>query len=232
MIAQARPTGGTTVPGEQPLETVATAEAFASVAAVEEQFRLRRNVVADFFPEWTRSLPELTDGERRTLDSLKETYLYQSDGYMLTESTVNLLLISPLLQLAGFFYPPFKLRSELTVAITVEEEQRIYRGRIDTLVIRNRFWLLLVESKQTRFNFQAAVPQALAYMMGAPESQRAVYGLVTNGDGFRFLKLVRTPESQYNLSEDFSLFSYGRNELYDVLRILKRIGGLIGDDRV
>ncbi|MBW4697942.1 MAG: hypothetical protein KME03_08625 [Aphanocapsa lilacina HA4352-LM1] len=68
--------------------------------------------------------------------------------------------------------------------------------------------------------------------MGAPESQRAVYGLVTNGDGFRFLKLLRTSEPQYNLSEDFSLFSYGHNELYEVLRILKRIGGLIGDDRV
>ncbi|WP_230843835.1 type I restriction endonuclease subunit R [Gloeobacter morelensis] len=214
------------------METVAIAEAFASVAEVEERFRLCRNIAADFFSEWTQALPELTDSERRTLDSLKETYLYQSDGYILTESTVNLLLISPLLQLAGFFYPPFKIRSELTVAITVEEEERIDRGRIDTLVIRSRFWLLLVESKQTRFNFQAAVPQALAYMMGAPEPQRAVYGLVTNGDGFRFLKLLRTPESQYNLSEDFSLFSYRRNELHDVLRILKRIGGLIAEGGV
>ncbi len=48
--------------------------------------------------------------------------------------------------------------------------------------------------------------------------------MVTNGDGFLFIKLVRQPNPSYALSDDFSLFTQSRNELYDVLRIMKRLG--------
>jgi hypothetical protein len=210
------------------METVAINEAFGTIVDVRERLDLRKSTRRDFLVELLEDLPELSDAECRELDDLREVYLYQSDGYVLTESTVNLLLLSPLVQLAGLVRPPYRIRAEVSVEITAEEEQRVYRGRIDTVVLRERFWILLVESKQTRFNFQAAVPQALVYMLGAPEPQRTIYGLVTNGDGFRFIKMVRSPEREYNLTEDFSVFAT-RNELYDVLRILKRIGALIVD---
>ena len=35
----------------------------------------------------------------------------------------------------------------------------------------------------------AALPQILAYMMANSQSQQTIYGMVTNGDSFLFLKL-------------------------------------------
>lgn len=51
----------------------------------------------------------------------------------MTEATVNLLLVSPLLYLADFCDLPYKLRGEKSVEILVEEREEIYRGRIDAL---------------------------------------------------------------------------------------------------
>ena len=88
-------------------------------------------------------MAQLTATEEASLDRAKNSYLYNSADGPLSESTVNLLLVSPL--------------------------------------------------------------------------------LVTNGDGFLFVKLVRQPRFIYALSDDFSLFTQSRNELYDVLRIVKRL---------
>ena len=35
------------------------------------------------------------------------------------------------------------------------------RGRIDVLVLKQQFWLLVIESKQTGFSLLTAIPQAL-----------------------------------------------------------------------
>jgi hypothetical protein len=145
----------------------------------------------------------------------------------MTEATVNLLLVSPLLYLAGFCDPPYKLRGEKSVEISVEERDEIYRGRIDALVLLHQFWLTLVESKQTKFSFSVAIPQALAYMMANPHPEQPTFGLITNGDSFIFIKLVKEPVAQYDLSTDFSIFARPQNELYEVLRVMKQIGALI-----
>ena len=119
--------------------------------------------------------------------------------------------------------PPFRLRSEVSVKFEVEDEDEILRGRIDSLVVLDRLWILLVESKQTSFNMDVALPQALAYMMITPEPEKPTYGLVSNGAYCMFLKLVQGARSHYALSSDFSFYRQ-RNELWDVLKILKQIG--------
>jgi hypothetical protein len=207
--------------------SLAVTEAITSINEAESRFKFNRITDLQFFSEWQENLPELTQAEQQTLDRIKNSYLYNSADGAMTEATVNLLLVSPLLYLAGFCDPPYKLRGEKSVEISVEERDEIYRGRIDALVLQNQFWLTLVESKQTKFSFSVAIPQALAYMMANPHPEQPSFGLVTNGDSFLFIKLVKEPVAQYDLSTDFSIFARPQNELYEVLRVMKRIGTLI-----
>jgi len=131
-------------------------------------------------------------------------------------------VLAPLLELAGFYDPPFLIRSEAPVEIQIEEHDQILRGRIDTLVIQDQLWVLVVESKRTSFSVDVAIPQALAYMMSNADLSRPTYGLVSNGGYFMFLKVLNQGEPQYALSDDFSLYRH-HNDLLKVLRVLKRI---------
>ena len=142
------------------------------------------------------------------------------------ENTVKMVILSPLLDLAGFYQPPFRITAEEPVQITAEDEGQIVRGRIDVLVLQQQLWVLAIESKSTKFAVLEAVPQALAYMMANPNSERSSFGLATNGTEFLFLKLTRQDTPRYALSNVFSLLNRG-NQLYEVTRILKRFAGLI-----
>ncbi|MGK7872554.1 MAG: type I restriction endonuclease [Xenococcaceae cyanobacterium] len=202
-------------------------EEISSIHEAETRFNLSRNTDLQFFPEWYENLPEIIQSEQEHLDRIRNSYLYNSADGRLTEATINLLLISPLLYLAGFCDPPFKLRAEKSVEIVVEERDKIYKGRIDILVLQDQFWLTLIESKQTKFSFSVAIPQVLAYMMGNPHTEQPTFGLVTNGDNFIFIKLVKQPIAQYSLSTDFSVYALPDNELYQVLQVMKKIGSII-----
>lgn len=138
------------------------------------------------------------------------------------EETVKLLIVSPLLDLAGFYEPPFRFRAETPVSFEFEDEEEI-QGRIDALVIQQRFWVLVVEAKQTKASIEVGIPQLLTDMMANPNPQQAVFGLVTNGSSFAFVKVL---EQAYDFSDVYSLISR-RNQLYEVLSVLKKIGTLI-----
>ncbi|MHC5732632.1 MAG: type I restriction endonuclease, partial [Nostoc sp.] len=74
------------------------------------------------------------------------------------------------------------------------------RGFIDTLVVQEKLWILVVESKRTSIPVAAALPQLLAYMLTNPQSDKSVFGMATNGDEFVFLKLTLTDTPQYDVS--------------------------------
>lgn len=136
------------------------------------------------------------------------------------------MLISPLLTLAGLYDEPFFVTTEPEVELVVEDKDEILKGRIDTLIIQQQLWVIVVESKST-IAFSVALPQALTYMMGNPNPERPVYGLITNGDEFQFIKLSIQSNPQYDLSNIFSLLLPQRNQLYDILRVLKRISQIM-----
>jgi hypothetical protein len=205
--------------------TLAITDAITSLNEVESRFNLRREMNLQFFPEWFEELPELTSDEMVTMDRVQQVYTYHRNDGPLTEGTVNLLVISPLLYTARFFEPPYRVRAEASTEITVVDRDEILKGRIDALVLQNRFWFVFLETKRTTFACLDAVPQALAYMVTNPEPSHPVYGIVTNGDDFLFLKLVQS--SGYALSTNFSLLNLPENGLYSVLRVMKRIGSLI-----
>lgn len=101
------------------------------------------------------------------------------------------------------------------------------QGFIDALVVQNQFWVVVIEAKRYGFNVTLAIPQALAYMMGNSHPERPVFGMVTNGEDFYFIKLTQQGVRQYDLSDKFTLSKRRNNELYEVLRVMKRIASLL-----
>jgi hypothetical protein len=211
------------------VQKTAITEVIKSLAEVEARFNLRRTEDEQFFPEWYENLPAITDEEKASLDVIRRRYLYHLADGSLTEGTVTLLIGSPLLEKAGFYDYPFKMRGEASVEIVLDEndkEVETLRGRIDVLVLQNQFWVALLESKRTTISVLSALPQTLAYMMANPQTDKPVFGMITNGDGIVFVKLSQQGTPQYDVSDIFSPAPL-RNRLYNVLQILKSIGQII-----
>ena len=203
------------------MATTAVTDSIKSFADVETRFGLARSHDQNFFREWQSDFAELTEVEKATLDRIKQSYLRHITENFLSEGVVNLLVVSPLLFLAGFLDAPFSLRSEESIEISNQDNQITDKGRIDALVFKADIWIVLVEAKRSSFSFLVAVPQALTYMMASPNGNLPTYAMVTNGDHFMF---VKRQGSQYELSDDFSLFKRSHNELYPILQILKSLG--------
>lgn len=192
---------------------------------VKAKLGLQENTDASFFPELQDNLPELTDVEKQTLDQIKANFLYLSE-YPMSEEVVKLVVISPLLSIAGFYSPPFRIRTENSIKITLQENDEEVRGRIDIWVLQEQLWVLVIESKEAGFSLKEAIPQALSYMMATPTPQRPAFSLVTNGSEFRFIKLLTQPAPQYRFSDLLTL-QRSENDLYNVASILKRLAGSI-----
>lgn len=202
------------------VQLLAVTDYITSLAEAERVYGIAAS--SDFteaFPEWLSGLQTLQPSEKDRLDLIKRRYLYHRQYGHLLENAVNFLVISPLLELAGFYDPPFLLRSETSVRFEFEDEtDRVYQGRIDALVVNENLWVVLVESKRTSFNMTTALPQALAYM-ASNAKQSPTFGLVSNGEYSIFIKL---DNQQYAFSDDFSL-NRRQNQLWDVLQILNRL---------
>ncbi len=207
-------------------QIVAITEAITSLADAENRFGFVRVEDEQFFREWYEGLPEITDVEKASLDIVRGRFLYHRAGGDLLEGTVMLLLVSPLLALAGFYDPPFRIKAEETVKLVLDDGEEILRGRIDVLVLQNQFWVMVLESKKTTLSVWSALPQALTYLMANPNLDKPVFGMVSNGDDILFIKVTQTNTPQYDLSRVFAPFTSVR-ELYNVLQILKSIGQVI-----
>lgn len=194
---------------------------------LQTQFGLQQSNDGNFFTEWFENLPELSEEEKSRLDRLRQRYLHHRGDGLLLEGTVNFVVVSPLLELAGFLDPPFKLRSPQSVTIEIEDPQETLKGLIDVLIVREHLWILVLESKRNLIPVTAALPQILAYLMAtAPENNpenNPLFGLATNGDTFVFVKVDRQGTGQYDISESFTLLPR-RNKFEDLLRVLKRLG--------
>ncbi|MDJ0662410.1 MAG: type I restriction endonuclease subunit R [Crocosphaera sp.] len=178
----------------------------------------------NFFREWYEKLPEITEAEQSTITRIKQRYDYHRSSSLLLKGTINLLVVFPLLEVAGFLDPPFRIKSPESVELIIEDpDQTIIRGLIDVLVVKDSLWVLVIESKRTSIPVAAAIPQILAYMMANSQSQQSIYGMVTNGDSFLFIKLNQNGKPTYDLSREFSLLPR-KHELSQVMQILKKLG--------
>lgn len=196
------------------------------IAYLEAKFSLKQTNNEAFFPEWLENLPEISDLEKQYLDKVKLHFLRLAKYPPLSEETVKLVVLSPLLSLAGFYDEPFFIRSESSIEISVENEDEVIRGKIDVLVIQQQLWLLVIESKRTTFSLLEAIPQALTYMLANPHPTKPLFGLVMNGSDFIFIKFSQINQAQYALSDQFTLLKR-ENELYQVFRILKKLSQIL-----
>lgn len=193
---------------------------------VKTKFGLEVVEDEQFFREWSNHLPEVTELERRQLDRVKASYSNLDQHRPMLEDAVKMVVLSPLLDLAGFYLPLFRISTEEPVQIAAEDNGVVVRGRIDIPVVQNQLWVLVIESKSTKFSITQAIPRALAYMMASPNADRLIFGLVTNGIQFIFLKLIKQDAPHYALSDEFTLLRR-ENDLYGVLGVLKQLGELI-----
>lgn len=178
---------------------------------------------SSFFSEWLNDFAELNESDQNLLDRVKANFLELMEDPPMLENTVKMVVLAPLLDLAGFYHKPFRIETETSVALEMQDEETIIRGRIDILVVKNQLWLLVIESKRSDFAVTRAIPQALAYMMSNVEAVQPTFGMITNGNEFLFLK---TLHHEYANSRLFSLVN-PHNELYDVLQLLKHLGSEI-----
>ncbi len=192
---------------------------------LEQSFDLTLCDRADFFPEWKIDRLVISKSEKEQLDRIKTNYLHLSKRLML-EEMVKMVVLSPLLDIAGFYQPPFYSVSEKSVKVSVKDENLTIRGKIDVLVLQDRFWVLVIESKQAGVSLQKGIAQALAYMLANPNRENDVYGMVTNGSNFIFLKLAWRDTPIYGISDEYTLMRH-ENDLYEILQILKTIRKVI-----
>jgi hypothetical protein len=202
-------------------KVIAVTQSAASLSEVEGRFNLSRientgentSENTAFFGEWQDPLPDLDLSEANALAIIYRRLQYHRIDGDLLEGAVTLLVASPLLELAGLYDPPYKLRSEASVEITIDDSEEILRGRIDALILQDQLWVLILEAKKTTIPLRSA----------SPTTDRPLFGMVTNGDEVLFIKLAQQPVAQYDLSRAFSLYTLS-SELTYVFKILKKIG--------
>ncbi|MBE9059957.1 restriction endonuclease subunit R [cf. Phormidesmis sp. LEGE 11477] len=191
-----------------------------TLSAVEERFSMQPSTDERFFEEWQTNLPELTAFEKERVERIEAIYK-NIERRPVLESSVNMAIVGPLLDAAGLFLPPFYLETEKTVEIVAEDQGAKLRGRLDTLIIRDFLWVLTIESKQAGFSLRVGIPQVLAYMLAAPKEQETLYGMVTNGRSFVFLKLKRGKTTRYARSKEFLIDQDAGLE--QTLKIIKKL---------
>jgi predicted type IV restriction endonuclease len=193
---------------------------------LKQNFGLQMSEDPAFFTEWSENLLGLNDEDKHLLDRVKSNFLELMEDPPMLENTVKMVVLALLLDLAGFYHKPFRIETETSVALEMQDEGTIICGRIDVLVLKNRLWLLVIESKRSDFAVTRAIPQALAYMLSNTEAVQPTFGMITNGNEFLFLK---SSQQEYANSRLFSLVN-PNNELYGVLQLLKYLGAKITDN--
>jgi hypothetical protein len=204
---------------------VAISEEIKTLGQVQDKLGISLTEDSRFFEEWMGVGESVTGEERSRLDQVRRNFLYQSSDGVLLEETIKMIILSPLLELAGFYQAPFRFRAEVSVEIeAIGEKDEVLRGRIDGLVLQDMLWVVLIEAKRATFDLELALPQALSYMAAAPERDRPVFGMVTNGASYLFVKLMG---AEYGVSDLFGTRSQHRNNLVEVLEILRCFGRLV-----
>jgi len=213
-------------------QVTAIAKAILSFRDVETKLNLRRSSDPHFFFEWEEAMPELTAHEKIALERISARNLHYLEEGEVNEGTLNIILLSPLLDALGLCDPPYRVRGEAWVEVqtVVDAEEGVVtlEGRIDALTLQEQFWLVIIEGKRGGFNVLQAVPQTLAYMAATPHPERPIFGLVTNGYDYLFIKLVRQDRREFALSHNFTLLSNEQSNLLRVARILKHLVNISG----
>lgn len=207
-------------------QVIGVTKAITSLNDAHTTFQRQPALSTNFFSEWLGPFPDLELQEIEVCDRLRTRYQYYQAEGAITESTVNLIIVAPILELLGLYDPPYLIKGEKYITIQIEDKDQILEGLIDILVLQNRLWFILLETKRYGFSVMQALPQILTYMISNSEDKRVSYGLITTGEDYLFVKL--NPQTrEYDVSDKFTLSTRRDNQLYTVIQILKRLIALV-----
>lgn len=176
--------------------------------------------LGQFLSERQSELSALSEFEQQLM-RVQQNYLNLSGRKNFSAEAVKMVVLSPLLDLAAFYQSPFGLQTEESVELISKDESFTVSGKIDVLVFLQQLWVRVIEAKSTQFDVLSALPQALTYLLNAPNREKPAYGLLINGREFVFIQLTHQPTPTY--ARSFALSVERSNELEQVLSILKAI---------
>jgi hypothetical protein len=163
---------------------------------VREQFCLESGFEEDFagFLE----LQDLSTTERERLARIRADWERYLSAGKVSEGEVKVLILSRLLVEAGYLSrEDLRVSLEEQVAeVEVEDGNRVIRGRMDVLVCQERrgdrvpLCVVAIETKNSEVDVRVGLPQLLFYMQSFLDRQPLVWGLVTNGEVYLFVRLV------------------------------------------
>jgi hypothetical protein len=102
-----------------------------TLATLKEQFGLTIAREPQFFSEWQLVSEPLTEIEIQVLDRIKSNFENLLEEPLLLEGAVKMVVLSGLLDLAGFYQPPFRIKTEASISIRSvdDEENGVKRSR-------------------------------------------------------------------------------------------------------
>ncbi|GAB1540472.1 hypothetical protein NUACC21_31410 [Scytonema sp. NUACC21] len=140
-----------------------------------------------FFHKYQEDLPEITNLDKQLLDKVKVGYFNLLNYPPLLKDVVIMAIIDPILFIGDFYLNAFYVRSEGSVDIVVSDGDVNIKGRIDTLVFRDKLWVMIIESKKASFSIEEGLAQILAYMLGSSNSDKPCLGTIAIGSEFFLL---------------------------------------------
>ncbi|HLO48251.1 MAG TPA: restriction endonuclease subunit R [Kamptonema sp.] len=181
----------------------------------------------DFF-----SLEPLTESEQQELLKIRHDFRRYLAAGKISEELIKFLVLSPLMRLTGFFDIPIVLTMEDSIPIQVEDEDTLIKGQLDILAVNQpdaavtatRFWILVVEAKNSAIDPWAGLPQLLIYAFKSLQQQTSVWGLTTNGRNYQFVYLTRGNPCTYQILPELSLTDTERS--IQLVQVLKAICNL------
>ncbi|EGJ29567.1 MULTISPECIES: hypothetical protein [Moorena] len=199
-----------------------------SLEDVHRLLNLEEDYDGSFMP--LLSLELLTEVEKQELVQIKNDFRPYLRSGKVSEGQVKLVVIAPLLRLAGFYHYPITISVEEGIAeIDSEDEETRITGRLDILAINNQqptpannyFWVLVIETKNSLADVTAGLPQLLTYASKSLEHQKSVWGLVTNGLRYQFVYLQQETSPTYQLMPLLNLME--SESSIQLLKVLKAI---------
>ena len=172
------------------------------------------------------NLPDLTEWEMAKMAQIRIDFQAYWQAGKVLEGQVQLLVLAPLLRLAGYYRSPIQLSLEQAIAeIMLDDEDTKITGRLDLLAARRDavtpLWVLFVESKNSQVDALNGLPQLLTYASQSLTSQESVWGLATNGFSCYFVRLISGETLSYQLLPELNLLDSDRALV--LLQVLKGI---------
>lgn len=154
------------------------------------------------------SLLSVSESEKTELLQIRNDFRPYLIERKASEGQIKAITLFPLLRLAGFYRYPMQIQVEEGIEnIVIEDEETIITGRLDIVLVNKEkptmnnipFWILVIEAKESAIEVRQGLPQLLTYAYSSLERQSVVWGLVTNGLQYLFVRVSQGNPSKYQL---------------------------------